>query len=279
MARPLRIKKNSDAHYHLMSRTNDKRFLFKDGVMKTELVSAMRRAAEFCGVQIKAYTAMDNHFHVVVKVTKPEEPVCETELLRRVGVLKGERAMRLLSEHWSELSSAGFEATLKSEQDRLRARMNDISEFIKLFKEIFDRIYKREHEYCGSIWSGRFASTLVQEGEHLKRCVRYVIYNPVRAGIVVQAKEYNWSWCEGEMDVVSDMVSGDWSLRRIVQIGAGKVFGDEYFVIATAYALGDRFHARTIGAHRVDKVGWSTHGWRLAEAKQRKMRRNATKGS
>ena len=110
MARPLRIKKNSDAHYHLMSRTNNKRFLFRDGALKTELVSALRRAAEFCGVHIKAYTAMDNHFHVVVKVTKPEEPVCASELLRRVGVLKGEREMRLLSEHWDELSSSGFEA-------------------------------------------------------------------------------------------------------------------------------------------------------------------------
>ena len=268
MARPLRIKKNSDAHYHLMSRTNNKRFLFRDGALKTELVSALRRAAEFCGVHIKAYTAMDNHFHVVVKVTKPEEPVCASELLRRVGVLKGAREMRLLSEHWDEVSSSGFEATLKAEQDRLRVRMHDISEFIKLFKEVFDRIYKREHEYCGSIWSGRFASTLVQDGEHLERCIRYVIYNPIRAGIVMQAKDYCWSWREGED--VANMVSGDWCLRRIVQIGAGKVFGDESFVMVSAFALGDRFKAGSVGAHRVEEIGWSTHGWRLAEGERRK---------
>ena len=135
MARPQRIKKDSDSHYHLMSRTNNKRFLFREGALKTELVSALRRAAEFCGIHIKAYTAMDNHFHVVVKVIKPDVPVCATELLRRVRVLKGERAMRSLSEHWDDLSSSGFQATLKGEQERLRARMHDISEFIKLFKE------------------------------------------------------------------------------------------------------------------------------------------------
>ena len=272
MARPLRIKKDSDAHYHLMSRTNNKRFLFRDGALKTELVSALRRTAEFCGVHIKAYTAMDNHFHIVVKVTKPEEPVCAYELIRRVGVLKGERAMRLLSEHWDELSSSGFEATLKAEQDRLRVRMHDISEFIKLFKEVFDRIYKREHEYCGSIWSGRFASTLVQDGEHLERCIRYVIYNPIRAGIVMQAKDYCWSWREGED--VANMVSGDWCLRRIVQIGAGKVFGDERFVMVSAFALGDRFKSGSVGAHRVEEIGWSTHGWRLAAGERRKHCRN-----
>ena len=272
MARPLRIKKDSDAHYHLMSRTNNKRFLFRDGELKTELVSALRRTAEFCGVHIKAYTAMDNHFHIVVKVTKPEEPVCASELLRRVGVLKGERVMHLLAEHWDELSSSGFDATLKAEQDRLRVRMHDISEFIKLFKEVFDRIYKREHEYCGSIWSGRFASTLVQDGEHLERCIRYVIYNPIRAGIVMQAKDYCWSWREGE-DVASK-TPGDWCLRRIAQIGAGKVFGDERFVMVSVFALGDRFKAGNVGAHRVEEIGWSTHGWRLAAGKRRKHCRN-----
>ena len=66
MARTRRIKKDSDAHYHLMSRTNDRRFLFKSGEVKSELVSALRCAAEFCGVEIKAYAAMDNHFHVVM---------------------------------------------------------------------------------------------------------------------------------------------------------------------------------------------------------------------
>ena len=46
MARTRRIKKDSDAHYHLMSRTNDRRFLFENGEVKSELVSALRRAAD-----------------------------------------------------------------------------------------------------------------------------------------------------------------------------------------------------------------------------------------
>ena len=41
MARTRRIKKDSDAHYHLMSRTNDRRFLFESGEVKSELVSAL----------------------------------------------------------------------------------------------------------------------------------------------------------------------------------------------------------------------------------------------
>ena len=164
MARTRRIKTDGNAHYHLMSRANDRRFLFEKGAVKTELVAALRRTAEFCGIAIKAYAAMGNHFHVVVKVTKPDEPVGTQELLRRVGVLRGEKAMRELSGRWDDLVAAGFDATLREEQDRLRARMHDVSEFVKLFKEVFDRIYKRDRKYCGSIWSGRFASTLIEDG-------------------------------------------------------------------------------------------------------------------
>ena len=46
MARPRWVKNDSDAHYHLMSRTNDRRFLFENGEVKSELVSALRRAAD-----------------------------------------------------------------------------------------------------------------------------------------------------------------------------------------------------------------------------------------
>ena len=274
MARTRRIKKDADAHYHLMSRTNDRRFLFASGEVKTELVSALRRAAEFCGVELKAYAAMDNHFHVVVTVAKPDAPLGADELLRRVGALKGEKAMHALEERWDEMLASGLDAAVEAERNRLRARMHDVSEFMKLFKEMFDRVYKRGRAHCGSIWSGRFASTLVQGGEHLARCRRYVVYNPVRAGIVAQARDYRWSWSE---DDAAPAAGGDWCLRRVVQIGAGVVFGDEAFVLATAFALGDRFRSGGVGAHPADGVGWSTHGWRLAAAARRISRGNEGK--
>ena len=47
MARTRRIKRDGDAHYHLMSRTNDRRFLFSKGRVKGEIVSLLRRDAAF----------------------------------------------------------------------------------------------------------------------------------------------------------------------------------------------------------------------------------------
>ena len=90
MARMNRLKKDGDAHYHVMSRTNGRAFLLKDPSLKGEMVEILRRTAEFSGVEPKAYCMMDDHFHIVCRVAKPEGPVGEKEVLRRIAVLKGE---------------------------------------------------------------------------------------------------------------------------------------------------------------------------------------------
>ena len=267
MARTRRIKKTTAgvAYYHLMSRANDRRFLFEKGRVKTQLVDALKRAAAFSGVEIDAYVAMDNHFHVVCKVVRPEEPVPEDELLRRVAALKGEREAEELASHWKELRMIGMEAAVSEAQERLRARMSDISEFMKTFKEAFNVWYKRERKYTGTIWSGRFTSTLVEGGRYRATCMRYVYLNPVRAGLVTRAADYAWSWIAAPEAPFAGAVPAEWLMRRVAQIGGGKVFGSEAFVVATAFALGDRFRSRHVAARAVGELGFATHGWKLAK--------------
>ena len=266
MARTARVKKTCGgaAYYHLMSRTNDRRFLFGKGRIKTQLVDALKRAAAFSGVEIDAYVAMDNHFHVVCKVVRREEPVSEDELIRRVAALKGGRAADELASHWKELREMGMESVVAASQNRLRARMNDISEFMKTFKETFNVWYKRERRYTGTIWSGRFTSTLVEGGSYRALCMRYVYLNPVRAGIVARAADYAWSWIT-TIDAPSAGSVPDGRLeRRVAQIGGGTVFGSVAFVVDAVAALRDRFRARRVLARAVEDMGFATHGWRLA---------------
>ena len=265
MARPARVKKNGigTTYYHLMSRTNDRRFLFEDGKVKAQLVDALKRAAAFSGIEIDAYVAMDNHFHVVCKVERVDEPVPETELIRRVAVLKGERASERLALQWKELRKNGMDAAVDEAQNRLRARMNDISEFMKTFKETFNVWYKRERKYTGSIWSGRFTSTLVEGGRYRAMCMRYVYLNPVRAGIVARAAHYAWSWIVPEEPLAGSVPEGR-LMSRVAQIGEGKIFGSEGFVVAMSFALGDRFRTRRVPVRAVVELGFATHGWKLA---------------
>lgn len=269
MARTARVKKTGSgtAYYHLMSRTNDRRFLFDKGRVKTQLVNALRRAAAFSGVEIDAYVAMDNHFHVVCKVVRTDEPVSEAELLRRVAALKGDRVAEELASHWQELRGIGMESVVAEAQDRLRARMNDISEFMKTFKEMFNVWYKRDRKYTGTIWSGRFTSTLVEGGRYRATCMRYVYLNPVRAGMVARAANYAWSWIATPDESSSSVgpVPDGRLMRRVAQIGGGKIFGSEAFVVEMVFALGDRFRSRHVPARAVEDIGFATHGWRLAK--------------
>jgi putative transposase len=45
----------------------------------------------------------------------------------------------------------------------------------------------------GSLWEGRFKSSLVDSERYVLACYRYIELNPVRAGIVRQPSDYRWS--------------------------------------------------------------------------------------
>ena len=45
----------------------------------------------------------------------------------------------------------------------------------------------------GTLWDGRYRSTLIQADRYLLACMAYIDLNPIRAGVVTQAKDYPWS--------------------------------------------------------------------------------------
>lgn len=57
------------------------------------------------------------------------------------------------------------------------------------YVQYVNRTYKRS----GTLWEGRFRSSIVQAETHLLRCQRYIELNPVRAGIVSSPEGYPWS--------------------------------------------------------------------------------------
>ena len=135
------------AHYHLVSRPCNRQFLFCKGRTKDKMAELVKKAAEFSGVRIEAFAVMDNHFHVLCTVVRTGDKVPEAEVVRRIRVLKGDRAADAFAEHCEDLAAAGFDATLEAELNRYRARMSDISEFMKTVKELFAIWFNREFGY------------------------------------------------------------------------------------------------------------------------------------
>ena len=283
MARTRRIRRDGDACYHLMSRTNDRRFLFSKGRVKGEIVSLLRRAAAFSGVRLEAWCVMDDHFHIVCEVVRPDVPVPEAEVVRRISILKGERFAAELAEHWSDLRSCGMDSVADAALDGWRKRMHDVSQFAKTFKELVNVSYKAfvrgcagSVPYCGSIWSGRFKSTLVEGGRYLATCIRYVELNPVRAGMVSRAKDYAYSSANepkpGETGGFAGSVPDAALLRRVAQVGNGKIFGGYAFVMRAIFGFGDCFAGHPVprpvfagGKEGVSPLeAYASHGWRMA---------------
>src|SRR5687767_10012101 len=45
----------------------------------------------------------------------------------------------------------------------------------------YARYYNERYERTGTLWEGRFRSSLVDSSEYLLACARYIVRNPVRA--------------------------------------------------------------------------------------------------
>jgi len=55
------------------------------------------------------------------------------------------------------------------------------------------RYFNDMHDRSGTLWEGRFRSSLVETGRYCLACYRYIELNPVRAGIVPHPELYRWS--------------------------------------------------------------------------------------
>lgn len=68
-----------------------------------------------------------------------------------------------------------------------------LSQFMQWLLTSHVRRYHKHYGGSGHIWQGRFKSFPIQRDEHLITVLRYVLQNPVRAGLCDSAKEWRWS--------------------------------------------------------------------------------------
>ena len=192
MARPNRVKSDGEGYYHVIDRIAHREFLLRDERIKKRLLDLMRRAAEFSGVDVCTYVLMDNHLHLCVHVPEAGD-IDERTVVERVGMLYGEPRAAALRAELERLRAAGMEADAVRILDRLRARMGDLSEFMKTFKQRVTQWYNRELGHEGTLWSGRFKSVLLEKDDAVRAVANYIHCNPVRAKMVESAEDYRWS--------------------------------------------------------------------------------------
>jgi putative transposase len=111
------------------------------------------------------------------------------------------------------------------------------------------RYWNKRHHRSGTMWEGRFRSSIVDSDRYLLTCSRYIDMNPVRAGIVVDAESYQWS-----------------SYRRLAQGADDAIVRPHVSYLALGTSSDDRerayreFCQRTEPVHKIDLIRTATHG-------------------
>lgn len=187
--RTKRIKEDSSAYYHVISRVVDRRFVF-DEEERERFLKRMRDAEAFSGVQILTYAILSNHFHILVHVPEPAS-LSDELLVERLKHLYTPIVVKHLADSLRRMRANGETAAAETFVRQYAARMHDLSEFMKTLKQHLTQSYNRRHNRKGTLWEERFKSILVEgRGNALATIAAYIDLNPVRAGLAEDPKDY-----------------------------------------------------------------------------------------
>lgn len=118
------------------------------------------------------------------------------------------------------------------------------------------RYFNQRQARTGTLWEGRYRSTLIQAERHLLACMVYMDLNPVRAGMVADPSDYPWSSHRHYVGLRNDKVVTPHSL--IWEMGNTPFARDAAYAELVSTGIGsDQQRALTDSALR---------GWALGEA-------------
>lgn len=68
-----------------------------------------------------------------------------------------------------------------------------LSRWMQAVGRAYVRRFNQVHGRSGTLWEGRYRSTVLQAERHLLACMAYFDLNPVRAGLAAAPADYPWS--------------------------------------------------------------------------------------
>ena len=142
---------------------------------KAWLVELLGELTEIFAIDLCGYAVLSNHYHLVAR-------------------LDGERARAWSPEEviarYRRLFASTVEARLAQPPAQVadwvacwRARLYDLSWFMRCLNEAIARRANAEDQCTGRFWEGRFRSQALLDDAGLLTCLAYVDLNPIRAGL------------------------------------------------------------------------------------------------
>ena len=127
--------------------------------------------------------------HHLIQRGNNRQPIFVTDADRRL-------LLQLLEEHAKALEVAIHGYVLMDNHFHLLATPKDTTGIPKLMQAVgrrYVRAFNDRHGRTGTLWEGRYKSTLVQAERYLLACMVYIDLNPVRAGMVASPGDFPWS--------------------------------------------------------------------------------------
>jgi putative transposase len=117
------------------------------------------------------------------------------------------------------------------------------------------RHFNARHGRTGTLWEGRYRSTLIQAERYLLPCMAYLDLNPLRAGLVSDPQNHTWSSHQHYIGQVAD--------RRLTPHPAYWRLGNTPFAREAAYA--EMVRSGLSGAQLTALTSSLLHGWALGD--------------
>ncbi len=195
----LLVPADMDGLYHVVSRVVDRRMIFGEEEKRRfrELLVAY---AGFSGIEVVAWCLMDNHFHLLLHVPSKDRvdpgALPEKEILRRFRLIYQGAALVDIERVLGMCPEA---ESRRRYLEQFTRRMGDLSLFMKTLKQRFTQWYNGRNRRKGTLWEDRYRSVAVEIqdlatfGHAARIAAAYIDLNPVRAGMVEDPKDYEWS--------------------------------------------------------------------------------------
>jgi hypothetical protein len=92
----------------------------------------------------------------------------------------------------------------------------NLSKAMRQLNSVYTQAFNRRHGRVGHVLQGRFKAIVVDREAYLLELCRYVVLNPVRAGLVKDAGKYPWSSYRATagLDKAPEFLSVDWILEQ-----------------------------------------------------------------
>jgi putative transposase len=71
--------------------------------------------------------------------------------------------------------------------------VGNVSAMMQTLGRRYVRSVNQRYGRTGTLWEGRFKSSVIESERYLLTCYRYIELNPVRAGMVQHPGDYRWS--------------------------------------------------------------------------------------